>query len=397
MTSGTNSVLFSDFAYPVDRFEYVIPEAEYRLLGMRSRIGGPFHRETKSGGELSASRLNRVRSGDFIFSRLFAWQGSFGVIPAELGECYVSNEFPLFQINLERAVPRYLVYWFGLPHIQQSVEADCTGTTPGTRNRYSKDRFLRLRIDLPPLPEQQRIVKKIDAITSRLDEAKRLRQEILDDANALLVAMAHRNDLSPETKKAQGWREVQLGSVLRQSKEAVEVMPGEEYPHFGIYSFGKGLFRKPLLLGDQIKTSRLYRASEGQFIYGRLNAYEGAFGIVSKEFDGSFVTNEFPIFDCDLENVLPDFVLAYFAATATWEVLKRQVTGIGGGAGNRRIRLKEAVFLAQRISLPPWHWQDKIRSVGDRLTQMRSARSATEEDLDALLPAILDKAFKGAL
>ncbi|OQK15145.1 hypothetical protein AU255_19400 [Methyloprofundus sedimenti] len=37
---------------------------------MRSRIAGPFIRETKQGTEVSASKLNKVKQGDFIYSRL---------------------------------------------------------------------------------------------------------------------------------------------------------------------------------------------------------------------------------------------------------------------------------------------------------------------------------------
>jgi len=394
--AGTMTRL-AEIATPVYRVETVAPEAQYQLLGMRSKIAGPFLRETKAGAEISAARLNRVEAGDFIFSRLFAWQGSFGLIPADLDGCYVSNEFPLFRIDTERVVPDYLVYWFGLAHVQKRVESDCTGSTPGTRNRYSERHFLRLSLELPTIGVQRSILDKIEAVAQRIDEARRLRQEIQDDLCALLLAMAHRNDLSPAEKLADGWQEVALGEVLRQSVDDVAVMPGQTYPHFGIYSFGKGLFRKAHLSGDDIKASRLNRVSRGQFIYGRLNAYEGAFGIVTKEFDGSHVSNEFPIFDCDETRVLPEFLLAYFSAPALWEALKRQVTGIGGGAGNRRIRLKEAVFLAHRLWLPRLDDQRRIKSVAAKLDEAKAIRARAEAEFDALLPAVLDKAFKGEL
>jgi type I restriction enzyme, S subunit len=80
-----------------------------------------------------------------------------------------------------------------------------------------------------------------------------------------------------------------------------------------------------------------------------------------------------------------------------WETLKRQATGIGGGAGNRRLRLKERVFLVQRLWLPPMHWQQRIRSVAAKLDQTKLAHEATDTELDALLPAVLDKAFRGEL
>jgi type I restriction enzyme S subunit len=215
--------------------------------------------------------------------------------------------------------------------------------------------------------------------------------------DSLLVAMAHRNDLSDEEKSVQGWQRVPLGEVLTQVSDPVEVEPGGEYAHFGIYSFAKGLFKKAPLLGADIKATKLYRVHEGQFIYGRLNAYEGAFAVINAEYDGCHVSNEFPAFDCDKERVLPEFLLAYFSTPAVWEALKRRVTGIGGGAGNRRIRLKEAILLSDEIWLPPMDWQRKIKSTGEKLAAAKTDRKAVDLELDALLPAILDRAFKGEL
>ena len=43
----------------------------------------------------------------------------------------------------------------------------------------------------------------------------------------------------------------------------------------------------------------LRRVKEGQFIYSRLFAFEGAYGMVTKEFDGAFVSQEYPTFKCD--------------------------------------------------------------------------------------------------
>lgn len=172
------------------------PDEEYRLLGMRSQIGGPFLRETKGGSEISARLLNQVKAGDFIYSRLFAWQGSFGIIPEELDYCYVSNEFPIFAVDEARVDPRFLVFWFGLPQTQRKVEADCFGSTPGTRNRYKEEYFFKLEAPCPPLNEQQRIVAKLDKVAGLVGEAKSLQNNVKNEWKTLLINMAHRPDLS---------------------------------------------------------------------------------------------------------------------------------------------------------------------------------------------------------
>ena len=161
---GWPVVALGEVLEQIQRPTPIEPDEEYRLLGMRSQIGGPFLRETKKGSEISARVLNQVKAGDFIYSRLFAWQGSFGVIPEELDGCYVSNEFPIFAVDKAHIDPRFLVFWFGLPQTQRTVEADCFGSTPGTRNRYKEEYCLKLETPCPPLNEQQRIVAKLDKV-----------------------------------------------------------------------------------------------------------------------------------------------------------------------------------------------------------------------------------------
>lgn len=126
----------------VSRKTIVDPICEYRLLGVRLDGFGPFHRETVLGTETAATRLYEVKSGDFIYSRLFAWRGAFGVINDNLDGYYVSNEFPVFMPQADLIDARFLCLWFRLPDVLRRVEADCAGSTPLTRNRYNEQFFL---------------------------------------------------------------------------------------------------------------------------------------------------------------------------------------------------------------------------------------------------------------
>jgi hypothetical protein len=65
---------------PANREEYVDASKEYCLLGIRLDGQGPFLRETVMGTQTSAAKLFRVAKGDFIYSRLFACRGAFGVV-----------------------------------------------------------------------------------------------------------------------------------------------------------------------------------------------------------------------------------------------------------------------------------------------------------------------------
>ena len=105
------------------------------------------------------------------------------------------------------------------------------------------------------------------------------------------------------------WAKVSLVELLRQISDAHPVIAGEEYPNFGILSFGRGLFSKQAISGARTSARTLFRARKGQFIYSRLFAFEGAYGLVTQEYDGHFVSNEYPMFDCDKERILPEYLV----------------------------------------------------------------------------------------
>jgi len=173
MTAAWPEVPLGEVLVATSRPRRVDPTAEYRLLGVRLDGEGPFLRETKTGAQISATTLSKVEVGDFIYSRLFAWRGAFGLIPVDLDGCYVSGEFPTFRAVPDRLDLSFLRYWFRLRSTLDVVLADCTGSTPLTRNRFKEEFFLRLRIPLPPLPEQRRIVARIEELQARIETVEK--------------------------------------------------------------------------------------------------------------------------------------------------------------------------------------------------------------------------------
>lgn len=140
---------------------------EYRLLGVRWYGEGVFHRETVTRETSKAATLYRVTPGQFIYNRLFAGKGSFGLVLPEFAGAFVSNEFPLFDTDTERLSVEYLNLYFQQRPVWDYVEAVSTGTT-ASRNRWKESQFLAHRIPLPPLPAQERIIEVINAIDDQI-------------------------------------------------------------------------------------------------------------------------------------------------------------------------------------------------------------------------------------
>lgn len=369
---------------------------KYEMVGVYSFGRGLFQKEDVQGSSTSYKNFYRLHPHHIIMSQLFGWEGALALSSEEFSGKYVSTQFPTFRLSSDKIDRSFLGWWLKRSEFWEELKGRAKGM--GDRRRtLNPEALLVSKIVLPSIEEQHQIVEKIETIAANVKEAKQLRSEIKADMEALLISMAHRADLNDKEKEKQGWKKIRLEEVLTLKSDPEKVEAGKIYPHFGIYSFTRGLFKKSPLNGDLIKAKKLYRVNSNQFIYARLNAYEGAFGVVTEDFDGHYLSNEFPVFECDEEFIIPEFLLAYFQSPKIWEDLKRKVTGIGGGAGNRRIRLKENIFLSESIWLPPIEWQKKIKSIAKKLQSLQDDYSQSDAELDALLPSILDKAFKGEL
>jgi type I restriction enzyme, S subunit len=264
----------------------------------------------------------------------------------------------------------------------------------GTANVSLKEKDIAtVEIPLPPLAEQQRIVVRIEELSAKIHEARGLRRQVVEEAEALIVSYAHRYDLDSCGKLAQGWICTTLRDVVTLVQDLHKVQTDTAYPNLGIFSYARGLFKKPHIAGLQTSATYLNRVHAGQFIYSRLFAFEGAYGMVNDEFDNYFVSNEYPTFNCNTEKVLPEFLYAYFKSPTVW----KDVAVGSKGLGDRRQRVQPQQILTHRFMLPPIEYQNGLRQLMAKVGTLKRLHSETAAELDAMLPSILDKAFKAEL
>ena len=158
-----------------------------------------------------------------------------------------------------------------------------------------------------------------------------------------------------------------------------------------MYCFGRGVFKGQRKAGSEFAYPKLTRLHAGNFVYPKLMAWEGALGIVPAECDELVVSPEFPVFEIDKEVMLPEVVDTYFRSPEVWPGL----SGQSGGTNVRRRRLNPNDFLNLQMPWPDQETQAAIKECVSRVSAIRAIQSETSVELDAMLPSILDKAFKG--
>lgn len=392
-------VKLAEVLTPVVREEAVDAIKEYRLLGIRLDGQGPFLRETVTGTQTSAAKLFRVAEGDFIYSRLFAWRGAFGVIEQQFDGCYVSSEFPKFLPKDAAIDVQFLRHWFRLRSTLGKVEEDCTGSTPLTRNRFKENFFLELQVPLPPFEEQRRIVARIEELGAKVEEARGLRQQAMEETETILPAVMHRcfNSESAETTVGD-FAKVQGGFAF--SSYSYDETGNHQVVRIGNIRDGYlDLSRAPVrwnpagdarVLKYELKPGDLLISMTGtrdKRDYGFIARVPPNVRLLLNQRVGRFVIHK---------EVDRDYLFHFLRSPFFRDRLFPSATGTANQAniGNGDI---ESIKFAPP-SLPE---QRQIVSELDRLQAeieaLKRAQAETAAELDALMPSILSKAFRREL
>lgn len=366
----------SEESVPID------PNATYSEVTIKLWGKGVVLRREAAGSEIAAPRRSVVRAEQFILSRIDARNGAFGIVPPSLDGAVVSNDFPSFSLNTQRIIPKYLGWLSRSADFVDLCKAASEGTT--NRVRLKEEKFLGTTIALPSLAQQQRIVAWIEELAAKIEEAQGLRLEAVEEAKAIVTSL-HTNLAGSRTKK--------LGEIMKLDEDAVPVRPTTPYPQVGVRGFGGGLFAKPAISGMDTTYKAFNRLYRGALVMSQVKAWEGAIAVCQDELAGMYVSPEYRTFRFLPSESDPDYFSAIVKTEWFWSRLKDATRGVGA----RRERTRPEQFLNIEIPVPELSQQKKTASVFAKLNSLKHLQSETAAELDAVLPSILDRAFKGVL
>lgn len=132
-----------------------------------------------------------------------------------------------------------------------------------------------------------------------------------------------------------------------------------------------------------IGATSYYVRRKGQFIYGKQNLFNGAFGIVPDKLDGYLSSGDVPALDINNEKLSPDYLIQFLGR----EVFYKDLEKIASGSGSKRIH--ETTFLEINILLPCMTEQTKIANflcaIDDKITQTQAELAAVKQYKQGLL------------
>ncbi|MGW4065340.1 restriction endonuclease subunit S [Amycolatopsis sp. NPDC004747] len=182
-----DQVPLSAALHPSADFVNVKPDHNYRTAGILNRGRGLFHRPAISGSDTKYPRYNTLHTGQFVYSKLFGWEGSLAVVPAEFEGVHVSHEFPTFDIDLSIADVEYMSHLARWPGLHDALKDKGTGMG-SRRQRVNVDRILATTVPLPSLAEQRRIARQLSVVRQATEAGAEQLAQVATLRSALLNA-----------------------------------------------------------------------------------------------------------------------------------------------------------------------------------------------------------------
>lgn len=368
----------------------------YRNLGIYSFGRGVFSKPPIEGTTTSASTLYRVRSGQFIYSRLFAFEGAYAIVPQNFDGCYVSNEFPTFECDLTRLEPRFLAWLFKRPSIWRAIASRSTGMGD-RRQRIHPEQVLEQVIPLPQLDEQRRIVARIETLATKVEEARELRANNTEATDALATSAAAQS-LDVLTNAS---TRLPLGSLVTVRGGGT---PSKDAPRFwgGEIPWITPKDMKRRVLTDAIDhiTALAVKETPAKLIEpgAVLTVVRGM--ILAHTFPAAVLMSPAAI-NQDMKALIPDKrVLPEYLCAVLW-ARNARVLELVERSGHDTRKLNTGKLLAFEIPVPAIQLQRRVIAELDALQSkvdsVKTFQTEIAAELDVMIPAILDRAFNGKL
>ena len=247
------------------------------------------------------------------------------------------------------------------------------------------------------MEDQQRIVAKLDELATKIDEARTLRQQSAKETEVLMVSAV-------STYCFGGHPLHTFGDFLSEAKNGIYKPPffwGKGLPCIRMYNIdGPSLNQARLQLLEVTKEEEIeiYGCNPGDLVFNRVNSAElvGKTGLVTQDYPLSTFESKNMRLRVDRSRVLPEFAALVLNSvpvrTYYRQVLKQQC----GMATLNQAHVHNIPFPSLGISEQSTIVK-KVSTLHLEVDRAKQIQTETAAELGALLPSILDKAFKGEL
>ncbi len=366
----------------------------YKRCRVQLHAQGVVLRDIVSGAEIKTKKQQVCRTGDFLVAEIDAKIGGFGIVPPELDGAIVSSHYFLFVTDENRLDRRFLDFFIRTPYFREQVKAQ--GSTNYAAIRPSD--VLGYKIPLPSLAEQHRIVAHIEELAAKIGEARGLRRRAGEEIEALFESavgtifnqlnLVERKKLSTLTSKI-GSGSTPTGGRATYPSSGIPFIRSLNVRMRNFQWDGIAFIDKTthgIMKGTQVKPNDVLLNITGASI--------GRVACAPSDLAEANVNQHVAIIR-PIETLYTRYLMYWLSQPSIQEFINDEQKGA------TRQGFTKAQIETFEVPLPPLPEQLRIVAYLDALQAkvdaLRRLQTETGAELDALLPAVLDKAFKGEM
>lgn len=340
--------------------EKVLKDQYYDMVGVKWYGKGIFNRETVLGKEMSSSYVYPLEPGTLVYNRLFAWKGSFAIIPENTQDKYVSNEFPRYQVNKKKILPEFLYLFCLTDKMQKEILRRSVGSSAVSRNRLREETFESIEIVLPPLSVQKDIISEWTKLSNKVSDVEQRISYLKKSIEDSILRSLNINIEQPKLHKggfAVNWKNMNRWDTFYFRKDFIELEKSinESYSDVlgNIINFTTRPWKADMFSEDIVKYIEIscvdrdygitrYREinknkppsrattliKSGDIMISTTRPYLGAFTIVPEEFNNCVCSSGFSIADkIDESRVNKEFLMFFLKSQAGLRQMEQRMTG----------------------------------------------------------------------
>lgn len=365
----------------------------YKRCRVQLHAQGIVLRDVVLGAEIKTKTQQVCKTGEFLVAEIDAKVGGFGIVPESLDGAIVSSHYFLFGIDDTLLDRRFLGFFTRTPTFREQVSAQ--GSTNYAAIRPSD--VLNYEIPLPPLSEQRRIVAWIEKLAAKIEEARGLRKQAVEEGEALVKSFITR---ALDGVPIDG----SLGEVLLEKpKNGWSARCDNAATGIPVLSLGA-------ITGFRYRETEFKRTSEPTSSFAHYWLHEGDL-LISRSNTPELVGHAAIYTGSPSPCIYPDlmmrlaideartdkrFVHCWLRSVPVRDYISRTAKGTSPTMKKISQSIVMSIPFPTNLSLPKQrqvvHEVDELEAQLDTLKQMQAETAA---ELDALLPSILDKAFQG--
>lgn len=350
----------------------------YKQLTVKTNGGGIVERNAmkKSGKDIKTRKQTKVKAGEFLFSKIDARNGAFGIVPRELDGTVVTAEFPVFSIKEHLVIPQFLWLLMVSKEMSRYIKSLSQGST--NRKRLDIETFLGLHVPLPSIDEQKAMMTEYDDAQERVRKIEREQEQLPGKIQKTVFTKTGTEIIRQHTTKRlqtarfknmdtwsvdsvleslkihstypmvrigdciQSFMKEENGKTLRVSPRK---NPEEDFLYIGMEVIEKNIGRMngfEQKKGSEIK-SGVIAVPKGYVIYGKLRPNLNKYWVNTSDELNVVCSTEFFVF-----SLRPDIDTDYFECLLGSDIVQEQIKKHITGTGLPRINVNDF----QRVMIP---------------------------------------------